>query len=267
MSSLVASVSFKNIKLEIHHLSNLFSIGKTVSQPRDRYIVNSGNEYLVGAQLPYFPRAGLPRVNNVLGGPGSWQMSSNWCGMSAGDMMVYPAQALDGQLDTGDLRHWIVDNVSPGAPSADNDTATAGHDRLRRLHLTADQVRCPTGQCVWSPTFGEHKDLFNLGILHTVSPYNSDPDRDQKLTQCYSNCIKTALSRQVDSSSQRCITTALLGTGVKLIDYDVSTKSLQKTLISSEALSEGKTCEAEICVELVLQSLQSCDLVMEVFKS
>ena len=245
-------------------MSTLFNIGKTVTEPRDRYVVNSGNEYLVGAQLPYFPRGGLPRVNNVLGGPGSWQMSSNWCGMSAGDMMVYPAQALDGQLDTSELRQWMVTHVSP-APPADHESTTE-QGRHRRLHLTADQVRCPTGQCVWSPSFGDHSDLFNLGILHTVSPYNSDSDRDEMMTRCYSNCIKTALSRE-SNSSQRWITTTLLGTGVKLIDYDVSAKSLQKSLISSDAHAEGKLCGAEICVELVLQSVQICDRVMEVFKS
>ena len=91
-------------------------------------------------------------------------------------------------------------------------------------------------------------------------------DRDAMLTQCYTNCFKTATKDT--NTSHRSITMTLLGTGVKLIDVDVSARSLQKSLISFDANDvEGKRCGAELSVELVLSTLQSCDQVLEVFKS
>ena len=65
--TLVACFNYKKVKLEVHVLANLFDIGQVSASPRPRFLVNSGNEYMVGTALPYFPRGGLPRVNNVLG--------------------------------------------------------------------------------------------------------------------------------------------------------------------------------------------------------
>ena len=64
--SLVACFNYKRVRLEVHVLADLFNIGQ-VSTARPRFLINSGNEYMVGTALPYFPRGGLPRVNNVLG--------------------------------------------------------------------------------------------------------------------------------------------------------------------------------------------------------
>ena len=62
----IASFSLKRVKLDVLIMPSLFNINNEINHPR--FLINSANEYLVGAQLPYFPRGGLPRVNNVIGG-------------------------------------------------------------------------------------------------------------------------------------------------------------------------------------------------------
>ena len=82
LKSLVTCFDLRNIRLELHVLSNIFNIERNDSVPR--FLVNSANEYLAGTQLPYFPRGGLPRVNNVPGVYAGWSWtSSGWGGMEA----------------------------------------------------------------------------------------------------------------------------------------------------------------------------------------
>ena len=153
MNSCIGSISIRNINLEVHILPNILDIGKKVNRKTPRFLINSGNEYMVGPQLPYFPRGGLPRVNNVVGGPGSWQFTSNWGGMSAGDNMVYPVQAVDNV--TCDLRQWIQDNVPVAHIDKVRDSQMDHQGRSRRFHLNNGQVRCITGEAVWSPMLGK----------------------------------------------------------------------------------------------------------------
>ena len=243
----VATVSVKNVRIDVFILPNIFDIGKKVTTKFPRFLINSGNEYMVGTALPYFPRGGLPRVNNVLGGPGSWQMSTRWGGLSAGDSMVYPVQTLDGELhsDGGDMRQWLSDHVSTCARADDTDV---GGDRMRRLHLTRDQVRCPTGAAVWSPVTGhqDRRHMFSLGVIHTVAPYNTDSDRDEKLLQCYQNCLNVAVNNTHEPQFN--MSTVLLGTGVKCIDY----KSSADMLLQSVKLAD--ISDRQVNIELVLQT-------------
>ena len=263
--SLVACINFKKVKLEVHVLANIFDIG-LVSPPRPRFLVNSGNEYLVSTALPYFPRGGLPRVNNVLGGPGSWQMSSSWGGMSAGDNMVYPAQTIDGGLAQRcpDLATWIREHVPPVSWDTRAEDERPG-PRLRRLHLTRDSVRCETGGCVWSPVTeagkGDLASDFSLGVLHTVAPYDSDPDRDQRLAECYSNCLKVADTITLSTGTSLSIVTCLLGTGVKCIDRALSAAILRERL---DTINDDAFNDNECSVELVLQSEQIFSEVLPV---
>ena len=153
MNACLGSVVIKNINLEVHILPDILEIGKKVTRKIPRFLINSGNEYMVGPQLPYFPRGGLPRVNNVLGGPGSWQMSSTWGGLSAGDSMVYPVQCVDNV--TCDLRPWILDNVPVADSDKVTDTEMEHQGRSRRFHLNKSQVKCVTGDAVWTPMLGK----------------------------------------------------------------------------------------------------------------
>ena len=254
----IASVSVRNIRIEVFILPNIFDVGKKVTKKFPRFLINSGNEYLVGTQLPYFPRGGLPRVNNVLGGPGSWQMSTRWGGLSAGDSMVYPVQTVDGELhsDGGDMRQWISDHV-PTSPGSDD--TDVGGDRMRRLHLTRDQVRCPTGRAVWSPVTGDvaRRHMFSLGVIHTVAPYNTDQDRDDKLLECYQNCINVAVNNTEEPQFN--ISTVLLGTGVKCIDHKSSADMLLQSVQQSDI------GDRQINIELILQTSEVLNKI-ELFK-
>ena len=52
------------------------------------------------------------------------------------------------------------------------------------MRRDSDRVLCRTGDSVWSPIFCQDETLsrrFSEGLLHTVAPYNSDPDRDSAL--------------------------------------------------------------------------------------
>ena len=267
-NSLFACLNFKKIDLELHVLSNIFNLEKRHDSVQ-RFLVNSANEYLVSTQLPYFPRGGLPRLNNVLGGPGSWQFSTGWGGMEAGGGMVYPAQTLDGELATRcpDMARWIRDHVAPVVtrdPHHALDTADPG-PRMRRLPLTRDQVRCVTGGSVWVPVSGPLAAVFPLGALHTVAPYHSDRDRDPRLEQCYASCLALAASKVREDTSFSLVT-ALLGTGVKCIEHKHSAVMLREAIVKLECdynFLKDKSCK----IELVLQSTDLCEhLLVELEK-
>ena len=257
--SLVACFHYKKAKLEVHVLANIFDIGRESPSARPRFLVNSGNEYMVGTALPYFPRGGLPRVNNVLGGPGSWQMSTSWGGMAAGDNMVYPVQTVDGTLATlcPELTTWIREHV-PHVTWGDTCDDEEQGARLRRLHLTRASVRCVTGDCVWTPMFPPEADHgFSLGVLHTVAPYDSDPDRDSRLASCFTNCLRMAASRSEVTDFS--VVTSLLGTGVKAIDKAHCAGILRGCLDNDD---DDTFNDRECSVELVLQSEQTFSEVL-----
>ena len=96
---LISKFGFNKVTIELHLLSSLFNIGQD-NPGLSRFVVNSGNEYLLGARLPYFPRGGLsgPGPCNIYGQFQSWQTSGGWGGLSAGPGMIYPVQSVDGEV-------------------------------------------------------------------------------------------------------------------------------------------------------------------------
>ena len=263
--SLVACFNYKKAKLEVHVLANIFDIGRVSPSPRPRFLINSGNEYMVGTALPYFPRGGLPRVNNVLGGPGSWQMSTSWGGMAAGDNMVYPVQTVDGELATRhpELSTWVREHVPPVTGDTCREEDEEQGARLRRLHLTRGSVRCVTGDCVWTPMpESDQPQGFSLGVLHTVAPYDSDPDRDLRLASCFTNCLRVAASRPEVTKASFSLVTSLLGTGVKTIDKAHCAGILRECLDTNDDYNDDTFNDRECSVELVLQSEQTFSEVL-----
>ena len=96
---LISKFGFNKVTIELHLLPSLFDIGRDTPSI-SRFLVNSGNEYLVGARLPYFPRGGLTGRGpaNIHGDFQPWQSSGGWGGLSAGPDMVYPVQCIDGEV-------------------------------------------------------------------------------------------------------------------------------------------------------------------------
>ena len=105
--SLISKFRYNKITVELHVLPSLFTIGQDPagSVERRRFLVTSGNEHLLGARLPYFPRGGLsgPGPCNIQAEFERWQSSGGWGGLSAGPGMVYPVQSLDGEVNIVDL--------------------------------------------------------------------------------------------------------------------------------------------------------------------
>lgn len=258
MSSCLHSVFLSSCcRLEVHVLPSIFSVGKLSppDQQPARLLINSANEFLTGASLPYFPRLGFQgQPYNILASTQHWQMSSTWGGGSAGDDLLYPVQVLDGEVHQhlgghqGELRKWIEENVPTTSMSMTKDVKDISARRPLRDPRERDKVKCPTGEAVWTPSFPTNQllqQLFSCGILHTVSPYYDNPDRDILLTSCYTNCLE--LARQcVGQGTVRHVATALLGTGVKGVEDEVSAHSLAKSVVHQD----GDCC---LVVELVVQ--------------
>ena len=118
-------------------------------------------------------------------------------------------------------------------------------------------MRCSTGGVVWSPALGPRSHMFRAGILHTVAPYNTDIDRDDKLRRCYSNSLSEAARRSCSGEDESTVTTTLLGTGVKMISVDDSALCLKQSLRRSD-----EKFTQDLVVELVLQTSEVCDQVI-----
>ena len=120
----------------------------------------------------------------------------------------------------------------------------------RRLRRDSGGVLCRTGEAVWTPIFcsdSRLETLFSEGVIHTVAPYNSDPDRDSALQSCYYNSL--SLASDIAHPRAPHVVTALLGTGVKEVSLETSTVALTKALLSLKKLQP----EWEGHLELVLQ--------------
>ena len=98
--SLISKFRYNKVTVELHSLPSLFSVQDKAEPGGRRFLLNSANEFLVGASLPYFPRGGLspPAAGNVQGEVQAWQSSAGWGGLSAGPGMLYPVQSLDGEV-------------------------------------------------------------------------------------------------------------------------------------------------------------------------
>ena len=112
------------------------------------------------------------------------------------------------------------------------------------------EVLCRTGEAVWTPVFGQN-EVFREGLIHTVAPYNSDPDRDSALENCYYNSIILAATRAWPRSPR--IVTPLLGTGVKNINLALSTEALVRAV---KRLTEH---QAQCSLDVVLQPTPETD--------
>ena len=106
---LISKFRFNKVTIELHLLPSLFHIGQD-NPSLSRFLVNSGNEHLLGARLPYFPRGGLPGLgpSNISGDFQSWQNSAGWGGLSAGSDMVYPVQSIDGEVRRASGEQWLT---------------------------------------------------------------------------------------------------------------------------------------------------------------
>jgi len=249
--------------VELHLLPSVFNIGKVqTDRPVARFLINSGNEYLLGTSLPYFPRGGLQRQpHNIFASPEDWQKSSSWGGGSAGDDLLYPVQTLDGEVHQrlggrqSELKNWIEKNV----PAAE-DVLEENVGSVRRIRDPSynTHVKCTTGDAVWTPCFPTDPSLqlsFTQGILHTVSPYHDAQNRDQLLRRCYSNCLKLAgnISRNKHNMAIH-VTTALLGTGVKCIEHEDSARALARGVLQHQ--DDGVD---DLVVELVVQPTRNVE--------
>ena len=97
-------------------------------------------------------------------------------------------------------------------------------------------------------------------MIHTVAPYNTDADRDEKLYNCYTTCIKLADYKRRDNGHEFSIVTTLLGTGVKCVDKNLSAKILRKCI--EQIKITGTWCN----LELVLQSPELGEQILSVLE-
>jgi len=238
-------------RVELHVLPSIFRLGKTTKSEK-RFLINSGNEYLIGANLPYFPRGGLKMYPyNVFFKQEHWQKSSSWGGLSAGSDMLFPVQVLDGEVfqmlggKNGELKKWIEKNV----PSISVHKSTNHLENGRHLRDPDKLVRCVTGSVVWTPCFpvvSHLESTFSNGILHTVAPYNDVPHRDELLKECYTNCLNKAAA--MVKNEPVLLSTVLLGTGLKSIDIKESSRALIRSLLDMDK-------DLDVVVELVMRPI------------
>ena len=138
------------------------------------------------------------------------------------------------------MRKWIEENV----PLKKVDQTELVGRRLRRDRA---EVLCRTGEAVWTPVFGQEEGpalVFREGIIHTVAPYNSDPDRDSALENCYYNSVSLAIAMAGPRSPR--IVTPLLGTGVKNISLVVSTEALLRAVLRLQPQSQ---CSLDVVIQ------------------
>ena len=159
------------------------------SAPLDtyEYLINPANEALVGTRFAYFPVGGpVPKLPSNLkqttssvllhessssssSSTESFMKSSTWGGMEVGENMLYSVQVVDGEVHEQCGTPLL--NYLQALPVLGKDEA--GQD-----------VRCPVGSAVLSPSFGSFVNYFR-NIVHTVAPFYSDEKWEQLLLNCY----------------------------------------------------------------------------------
>eukprot|EP00747_Dinoflagellata_sp_TGD_P188044 gnl/TRDRNA2_/TRDRNA2_46399_c0_seq1.p1 gnl/TRDRNA2_/TRDRNA2_46399_c0~~gnl/TRDRNA2_/TRDRNA2_46399_c0_seq1.p1 ORF type:complete len:255 (+),score=35.79 gnl/TRDRNA2_/TRDRNA2_46399_c0_seq1:32-766(+) len=165
---------------------------------RADFLLNPANEYLVGTLFPYFPRGGYPAGSSSKSAAPTWQKSSNWCGMDAGENMLYPMSVMDGKVHQAagaELSLYIRDSV----PESNG------------------MVKCPTGYAVVTPAFGLRKQ-YNR-IIHAVPPFASDVDWEPKLISSYLESFRLACRGPAEESPIS-VDAVFLGTGARGISLD-----------------------------------------------
>lgn len=151
------------------------------SRPFADYLVSTANEGLVGTLQPYFPRNGL-LDRAFITDSSEWESSPNWKGMESGSNNLYPVQCIDGRVHAvcgPELREYLLDTYPV------LETTSKG-----------DELRCRTGEAVYSPSFGDLIGIYPKGIIHVVGPYHSkDNDWCELLCNSYFNSMATAVNR------------------------------------------------------------------------
>jgi len=138
------------------------------------------------------------------------------------------------------LERWITENISVSKCEKSEKVG-------RRFRRERDEVLCRTGEAVWTPVFSEDERLgkmFSEGVIHTVAPYNSDPDRDSVLQSCYYNSLH--LASQLAQPRPARVVTALLATGVKEVSLETSSKALARALAQ---LQSERVAQLEIVIQ------------------
>lgn len=202
LSQLFRSVRFKRLDIQIY-----ISYDILFSAPLARYdyLVNPANEALVGTRQPYFPIGGpVPPMIR----PDKALSSARWGGMDAGEDMMYPVQALDGCVHS-ECGLQLLDYLQS--------LPAQGVDAVGQI------IRCPEGSAVCSPSFGSLVPYFG-NIIHAVAPFQSDPNWERQLENCYLSAFRLAWdsSRRVSSQENTSITmsTTLIGAGCRGISVE-----------------------------------------------
>jgi hypothetical protein len=123
------------------------------TNPKNCALINSGNTFMVGTALSYFPTGGpvpLPPPPDV----------RNWGGMDIGGNQLYGMQVVDGVV--WKLGGQAMQRAMAALPIVDFDK------RLRQ------DYRCQTGGAVLTPATEGLQQNFSH-VIHTVSPFASDP--------------------------------------------------------------------------------------------
>ena len=79
------------LRVEVHRVGCVVTAafgGAFRQSGRCSVLVNPANETLCGTRAPYCPQGGPIPLEPTEG----WQAASRWCGMEAGDGMLYPTQ-------------------------------------------------------------------------------------------------------------------------------------------------------------------------------
>ena len=207
------------------------------------YIINPANEALVGTRFAYFPVGGpvpmLPShlkqtTSSVLLHESSsssserFMRSSTWGGMDAGENMLYSVQVVDGEV-----------HEQCGTPLLDYLQALP----IVRKDRAGQDVRCPVGAAVLSPSFGSFVNYFR-NIIHTVAPFYSDDCWEEQLKSCYMKSFDIAFKQgqrqgQEERSHFTGVTVAsvVLGAGCRGIPFSEAAK------VAAKACAEYENCK------------------------
>ena len=233
----------KKFTVRIYLAHDIFSLAPNYYD----YLINPSNEALVGTRLPYFPRGGpVPIPQNS-----STSNSSRWGGMDAGEDMLYPVQTVDG----------LVHQES-------------GYELLKFLMLLPEQVpytdkagqkiRCATGNCVLSPSYGNLRPYFGR-IIHTVPPFYNEMHWESKLESCYISSFVAAWG-STDMKQSASILSVLLGSGCRGIPIDEAARIAASACrrYHDEMLPCGLSAPTELAVKAKggIVTLRTIDFIL-----
>ena len=235
---------FHGVKLQVKIYTAYDIINSAPLNTYD-YLINPANEALVGTRFAYFPVGGpVPKLPSYLKQTTSsvllhessssssserFMKSSTWGGMDAGENMLYSVQVVDGEVHEQCGTPLL--NYLQSLPVLRKDEA--GQD-----------VRCPVGAAVLSPSFGNFLNYFR-NIIHTVAPFYSDDNWKQLLMSCYMKSLDIAFQNgqmQEGRNHNDGITVAsvVLGAGCRGIPFDEAATAAAKACGEYDMCRNGK---------------------------